>query len=539
MKNKKKKIFKTITAQNLYHPRHLTLRTYNRFISQFIDKYNWGCINAQGEKSFRYSQHWINDVPYQSYIRLREKPNIGTYRDICLADHLQARQNPEWFLFYTSSPFSDLCLLCGDIDPIQGHGMEECIEAVEYIQTRIFPGIYWEPSTTNRGIHFYVIFDFSTFTPHCGNSYNLFHRANCNQLIEEYSQLFTQFIDSMFFCHFDKFCGTYPVYYMPFSSHLFQFRGSLGKLPCPQSNVDIINLSQTPILTYDSLGSIWNSMQHLLHSDPCSSQSLSILSYPHNILGRDFTVHSKNDVKMRSGDAWERTIHSLMKLSRELGRIPEYEEWNTYYELNQCHTGEETEKRKSRFNAAVPYVEKTFDPDKIGGIYHYGNFIEEIKKNISEDEIERIKKEHSSYKYRVTYEDLDIGLGAHWMAVRTHNKMGKHLSVPRDAIPALFQALRKKGIIKRSCDLGKARAIRVVLLHMKYIKLVDDYYCWKKGNQISQRWGMDVNFPQYQEYQLFCGSSEKMALQIKKLREQGKGELVLQKNFLPQEWKWA
>ena len=123
MKNPyKKRKYKKLTKDNLYRPKRLTLRNFNRFISQFIDRYNWGCIN-DGEKSFKYSQEWINQVPYKSYIRLREKPRIGKYRDISLQDHLQARQHPDNFVFYTSNPYSDLCLLCGDIDPVDGYAL--------------------------------------------------------------------------------------------------------------------------------------------------------------------------------------------------------------------------------------------------------------------------------------------------------------------------------------------------------------------------------------------------------------------------------
>jgi len=270
-KKRNKKTHKDITAENLYRPKRLTLRCFNMFISQFIDKFNWGSINAKGEKSFHYTQEWINLVPYKSYIKLREKPRTGKYKDICLQDHLEARYDPEGFVFYTANPYSDLCLLCGDIDPIPGYGYDDCLEALYYIRNRIFSDIYWEPSTTGRGIHFYIIIDFSTFAPHCGNNYNLCHRSNCNKVIEKYSELLSALVDSMFFCKFEKFCGTYPVYSYPLSSHIFLFRGDMGKLPCPQSDVDIITLSHTPILSYSDLGEKWDFMQELLHDTGCHS----------------------------------------------------------------------------------------------------------------------------------------------------------------------------------------------------------------------------------------------------------------------------
>jgi len=68
---------------------------------------------------------------------------------------------------------------------------------------------------------------------------------------------------------------------------------------------------------------------------------------------------------------------------------------------------------------------------------------------------------------------------------------------------------------------------------MGYIKLIDPYYSWKKGDHISQRWAMGMKFPKYDDYKLFCGDAEKTALQIKKMRDEGKGDLVKSYKFLP------
>ena len=533
----KKKKRKKLTRDNIYKPKRLTLRNYNRFVSQFIDKYNWGSINAKGNKSFHYSQDWINLVPYKSYIKLREKPKFGRYRDICLKDHLEARQAPEGFVFYTSNPFSDICLLCGDIDPVEGYGYEECLEALHYIRDTFHPNTYWEPSTTGRGIHFYIIIDFSSFVPHCGNNYNLFHRSNCNHIIELYSELLSSVISSMFFCNFEKFCGNYPVYSFPFSSHIFLFRGNMGKLPCPQSNDDFQILINTPVLCYDDLGKKWEYMQQLLHDKTNNNHSentkpASSHIYPYNILGTDFNYICKNDEYLHDNDAFTRTRNSIQKLSRELGRVPSYEEWNEYYEMNECNTGDEKDNRKERYDAVAPYVEQTFDPSLIEGIYKYGDFIDDLRNDITEVKIKKIIQS-IDYDGKITYGDLDVGLGAHWMANRTNHQYMNELCVPRDTITALFKKLKEQNIIRRSCNNNKVKAIREVLLKMKYIKMVDIYYKHGKKEKISQKWGMDVNFPKYNDYKIFCGEFEKTALRIKKYRDEGKTEMTRRRNYLP------
>ena len=467
----KKKKRKKLTKDNLRRPKKRSLRNFNIFISQVSDRYNWGSINANNEKTFHYSQEWINKVPYKSYIKLREKPKVGKHRDISLQDHLQARQHPDGFVFYTSNIYSDLCLLCGDIDPIDGYGYEECLGALHYIRKTFHPNTYWEPSTTGRGIHFYIIIDFSSFSPHYGNNYNLFHRSNCNHIIGLYSELLSSVISSMFYCKFDKFCGTYPVYSFPFSSHIFLFRGDMGKLPCPQSDEDFLILFNTPVLSHSDIGRNWDYMQDLLHDTNNSDNSdkttnipnktnktiitTSSCINPYNILGTTFEDICKNDEYLQDNSAFTRTRNSIQKLARELGRIPSYEEWNEYYQINECNTGEETEYRKNRYEVVAPYVENDFDPSLIGKIYKYGDFIDDIRNDITEEKIKTIIQT-IDYKGIITYGDIDVGLGAHWMAVRTNHGYMNDLCVPRDTITKLFKKLNENHIIKRSCNNNKA-----------------------------------------------------------------------------------
>jgi hypothetical protein len=44
---------------------------------------------------------------------------------------------------------------------------------------------------------------------------------------------------------------------------------------------------------------------------------------------------------------------------------------------------------------------------------------------------------------------------------------------------------------------------------------------------------MGEKFPKYDDYLLFCGDAEKRAKNIKKLRDEGKGDEVKSSQFLP------
>jgi len=62
------------------------------------------------------------------------------------------------------------------------------------------------------------------------------------------------------------------------------------------------------------------------------------------------------------------------------------------------------------------------------------------------------------------------------------------------------------------------KAIRAVLLHIHWIVLLDEWYDHGKSH-LAQKWGMGSRFPKYADYQLFCGETEKRALEIKRNRE--------------------
>jgi len=186
----------------------------------------------------------MDEAPYKSWLKIREKPHSDLRkRDICLQDHLD-QDVPDIFVYANANIFSDVIALHGDIDPIDGYGYEECVEAVLWLKSRFFPDLYWEPSTTGRGVAFWIFLDFSTFPSKVGK-FNVFNRLNCNSVIHNLSLLFTSVIDDMFFCHFDKFCGEYALY--SFKPLHCDYRNNMGRLPCPQTYDDFLRIYRSSI----------------------------------------------------------------------------------------------------------------------------------------------------------------------------------------------------------------------------------------------------------------------------------------------------
>lgn len=406
------------------NPRRLSRRNFNIHIMKYYDKYCWG-YSENGVKQYRHNIDYINNVSYKSYIKLQEKPHPDAKkRDICLQDHLE--KDSGIFIHGNANIFSPVVCLHGDIDPVNGYGYKECEQAVYYLKQRFFPNLYWERSTNGEGIAFFVFIDFTTFPFFC--RINNEFRENCNYIISNMSLLFTILIDSMFFCHFDKFCGEYPSY--SFSPFTLISRDNMGRIPCPSSDEQFLHLYHCSVnpLSHAQLDAIFNEIYELLpkvtnsseHTDSVRSHSQNTvwlenttpsLSYPHNTLGQNPLPLSPNGEGIVTLNPLTRCRMSMQILARELGRMPDsYEEWNTFYEAIGWNTGEATPKRRERYNYVFPYVEKGFDITACGNNrYHTaGRYMALVKKLIPQDALDEFNNGHAN---KVRYEDLDMAVG--------------------------------------------------------------------------------------------------------------------------------
>ena len=390
--------WKNMDNKTKYIPKTFTLRTFNRWVSQYIDKYNWG-----DDKQYHYSMDRINTARYKSYIKLREKPHPNPYyRDICLQDHLYARNNPEEFVYATANPFSDVCMLCGDIDAIEGYGYHDCEQAVLYLKSRFFPDLYYEPSSSMNGIHFYIFIDFSSF-PQNENKFNVFNRHNCNKIIFNLSTILYALIYSMFYCSFDKFCGNYSIYSFKQSPISLVRRGTMMKLPCPQSTIQFLSLVHSHVYTHNDIDKIFTEIDDLnKHAD-------SPTIYPYNYLGSTFDNNSINTDYIMLYNPIDRYRISTQQLMRILGRSPDYHEWNTYYESLGWNTGDATENREILFNRVVDYVEQAFDITKVGTAdYHKPGQYLYLLREIKDEYLKEINKDSRN---KVRLDDIEMGLG--------------------------------------------------------------------------------------------------------------------------------
>ncbi len=340
MSKKKNKL--RITPETIYKPKKFTLRNYNRFISQFIQKDNYGWYNNGQRQKFRYKAEqirlWRKSKNRFNWTQafLKETDRIGEYDEIYerINDSFESHlYKVDGYIYYTSSINTDVAMFCLDIDSHEEQDLQASISASHYIIDTFFPGAYFDVSTHGAGIHLYVFIDFSGF-PHF-SPYDLEIR---NRQFSTYLDNLRPIIKHQFNIDLDKPKGTYPHDYN------LSNRGTLCKLPLPKTQEKFSHLVNSPIFTFDDLCSTDETVKHLLTDIMATQQPQETENtseaipqtptytggpYTNNILGQETSLlNQKERLKMSSPDATERARASMRTLFRELGRRPSYEEWN-------------------------------------------------------------------------------------------------------------------------------------------------------------------------------------------------------------------
>lgn len=457
-----------------YFPKSFTLRTFNIWVSKWIDRYNWGDL-----KEYHYTMDWINTAQYKSYIKLREKPHSNPhYRDTCLQDHLNGRVDTDGFVYATANPFNDKIMLCGDIDDIDGYGYDDCLEAVLYLKSRFFPDLYFEPSTSGNGIHFYIIIDFSSFPN--SNNYNSFNRYNCNNTISNISHIFTTLIDGMFNCHFDGFCGNYGIYSLKKHNVKLLERGSMMKLPCPQSYIDFSILLSLHHYSHSELDAIIQEIYQLNQSSSPVEQvnTTALSSTPYNYLGSTFGKQPISRANISLYKPIDRYRLSVQDLKRTLGRSPGYDEWNEYYESIGWNTGEATDTREPLFEVVLAYVEKGYDESKVGvADYHRAGKYAYLTTDITKEYLNTLNKNKRDKVNRI---DIEMGIGyVGWVlcsqGVKNVDNDDYIFTVEQNGLVDYMNKKVEKNEGSRKGHKSRAGRIFKALIDYGYILKVDEY----------------------------------------------------------------
>jgi len=256
--------YKKTTSNTLYRPKTHSVYTYNRFLKQFLDPYTYGINNKQHFHSKKY----INDSLTSPLIWHRNRAKVRF-------SNVESHYENQGTLYYTNHPGNALALFCLDIDVLKDDGnniltTDADISAVSQYLLTLFPGCYYEPSSSGHGLHFYLLIDFEQTTlykrsPTWGCTANQYI---CNDNLS-LSKLLRRYINHRYNVTFDAIKASYSNY--SYSSvdkkYIVDNCGVLCK--CPRPNCDTASiLYNTPIYSLSYIyQDIILSLFHLLSSN--------------------------------------------------------------------------------------------------------------------------------------------------------------------------------------------------------------------------------------------------------------------------------
>jgi hypothetical protein len=526
---------KLIRRSELKKPKSLSPTTYNNYIKQFVDRYNYGYINDEGKQQFRFTTEHINKVWAEGLWT----SSIDLNRDEHIKSHLAGEET----YFYTSNPYSEVGLLVIDLDATLTSSYEDIECAAKYIIDKYHPGAYYDPSTNDEGIHLYFYFDVIDFF-RCYYNYAVPIRLPKMHLVSDYLNsrtfsgrpgkayvaLLKELIEvADIDCQVCGIKGTFSSYegQQYKKGYAINNRGNLCKLPRPRDKHEFMKLVNAPILTFGDIvensRAIEKEIKRLRWEldgvgeqivitepsapsppDPSNTDNAADSGSRANRKQARKKSRKSNGATAAQGvyeqcydpSAFTRTWKSVQSLARDLRRMPSYDEWNEFYKRHDLDTPPETSARRTRFDACVKFLAPDFDPTKgHASNYEVGEFLDDIKNRLNEEELRQFWKKNC----RITYEDLDIAMGFHWYCIGKQKCSDDHaFEISVKGMRTWFQNLKKRGQSKRSCDKTKAPILRKALLEIGYITVIDPRYV--KGKK-SLRWGIGENFPKYhQEY---------------------------------------
>lgn len=593
--NKRKKI----KRHNFYRPKEfltphgeLSLRCFKKFINNFIDHYDWGnnkkhfCYinreyNQDDVKGLKGSFTYITEEGIEIHYKQGSKKGLNDsftylnkdgmktrYNNYKLTErevgiHLQSHDKRK-FVFYVNSQFCHCPCICFDIDDLDITTAADIQKVVDFL-LKLHPGSYFEKSTNGKGLHFYILLDFSDCK---------MDPAYFNDILYSYAYLLKLTINTMFKVNFDNVKSTYSNYSFSESHncYLLEKCGTLCKLPKPLTYEDYKTLYSMPFTTLDNI----NSNAHLLCNylecilDYVSSSSTAVYSFLSSnfdnidflidwynkrkdkgmIVYRNIAIHLKKlhssttpllptstltsvlvhkpspEAKNKDEiiysdeefmeDSLRRELNFLLEHIREYYKIynqtPSVEVCRIEYLLTTNYN-KFGEKREKRFHDTYDYVIKTFDPAKMKkkrktGIFVKNDYIEDIQKLYTTKESLKLLQQYINPKYkgRITYEDIAIAAGFYFVSLTRllpqKTWASNQFTIAQNNMVDWFDELNRNIETARTCNKSKVKMLKDILIHIGWLECVDKSYFSGKR---SRRYLMAEKFPRYGEFVLLVG----------------------------------
>ena len=211
--SKKKNKRKIVKRSNFYRPKkfltphgELSFKCFKDFINNFIDPYDWGNNKRHFYRHNRKFKYGNTEGLNNTFIYVNEKGKKTKYNSYKLKNdevrtHLYSHDKRE-FVYYVNSQFCHCPLICFDIDDLDITTDVDIQKVIEFL-LKLHPGSYFEKSTNGKGLHFYVLMDFSDFK---------MDTEHFNDVFYSYAYLLKLVINTMFKVDFDNVKSTYSYY---------------------------------------------------------------------------------------------------------------------------------------------------------------------------------------------------------------------------------------------------------------------------------------------------------------------------------------
>ena len=477
-----------------------TTRGLAKFLYPLIDRYEFG-VKGRGDKKPRFAYR------AEQLDAARGSDCFRGVRRLTMTQ-LQSHLSGEQTFFFTSRAAAPNHLLMIDVD---AHGGEtDAWDAAQWIVDSFFPGAYWEPSTNWLGAHVYLVAD------HWG-----MHRKLFNDFVWDGPNSFARYLAAVVADEgFEaKVCSVYGTCGRKEDGGIVE-RGRLGKVPRPKDDAGLLRLVNMP--TFDLMdmkavvteahergivldASAWVATR----SDGASSRGERDIPVNRLSTRPSGTFAAE---KMRSSSAWDRSIGTTAYLSQQLGRMPEVREVAEVYEERGLATGDADRDRERRHARAIRSLDRSFDPAKATGYsYVVGQYVPDLARLLTTADLE-VAARDAGYPRKVTHADMDVALGFHVkQTLNTPERQELRFTVPVDGLIGWFRSLKASGQTARSCNYGKARAVRLALLRAGMITVLDDDYRPRfrspDGLGVAKKWGLGENCPQFADFVLAMSGS--------------------------------
>lgn len=189
-------------------------------------------------------------------------------------------------------------------------------------------------------------------------------------------------------------------------------------------------------------------------------------------------------------------------------RLPTFQEYLKSFG-EEIDTDLETDERVRKARYIYDWMKDDWFKEEKVRKSHYvvGDYLSDIKKLISQEQIKTIKNKY--YQWKITYEDIDVAIGYFFINLMTKKEMkqwcNKELTVPQNNMVDWFRTLKETGQIKRSCNYSKAKALREIVLHIGWLECVDESYCNSDKKHRSRRYVFTEIFPKYKQFEKYIG----------------------------------